>query len=167
MGCLTQRDGRDTLEIEVIPATILEPIIKFEWPVSIDLKFEVVRNEGNNWIPPSIPTGLTSPRNGYMRLQANIIEHAFIAYYEHYSDEINQARSKAGSAGEPTLAFANVIRNAFAHGGNIHFTKAKAGVTVSWGGVSYSDADNGRQVIYHDLSQGDVILLMLEMDKLF
>jgi hypothetical protein len=113
----------------------------------------------------STPDPITYPLNGIYRILANIIEHAFIAYYERCSDEINNARSTAGTGGLPTLAFANAIRNAFAHGGIIHI--ANPGVTVSWGGLSYSNADNGRQIMYNDMSQGDVILLMLEMDKLF
>src|SRR5262249_19144988 len=140
---------------------------RFAWPTSLDLKFEVVTEMGTTTLPVSAAAPVGSPLGGIKRISANIIEHAFIAYYEHHADEINRARSKAGVAGLPTLAFANVIRNAFAHGGVIHFTKKKAGVTVSWGGLSYSNKDNGRQVMYNDMSQGDVILLMLEMDQLF
>jgi hypothetical protein len=159
LSCLTRREARSTLEIEVKPASILTPLTKFQWPTSLDLRFEVVTDVTNVGTAPA-PAPVTVPM---MRLYANIIEHAFIAYYERHRDEINVARSKAG--GSPTLDFAWALRNAFAHGGTIHFTKP--GVVVSWGGLSYSDKDNGRQVIYNDMSQGDVILLMLEMEGLF
>jgi hypothetical protein len=163
MRCLTQRQGNSTLEVVVKPASILTPLTLFAWPTSLDLSFEVVTEAENSLSAPSEAAPLT----GIQRMLANIMEHAFVAYYERCADEINNARSKAGPGGLPTLAFANVLRNAFAHGGVIHFTQAKAGVTVSWGGLSYSDRDNGRQVMYRDLSQGDVILLMLEMEKCF
>jgi hypothetical protein len=180
LGCKTQREGNSTLEIEVKPAAMLTPLTQFSWPTSLDLNFGVVTTvaignagEGVSGVlsaagqavvlilrpmpdPPAMP-----PLNGMARLEANIMEHAFIAYYERHLDEINAARSRDN----PTLAFANAIRNAFSHGGSIHFTKAVTPVT--WGGLSYSEKDNGRQVLYNDMSQGDVILLMLDMDKLF
>ncbi len=146
---------------------MLTPITKFGWPTSLELKFRVMENMGSTPVSASPTTPTTFTFTGIQRILANIIEHAFIAYYERYSDEINNARSRAGPGGLPTLAFANVIRNSFAHGGIIHFTRDKAGVTVSWNGLSYSDAENGRQIMYNDISQGDVILLMLEMDQLF
>src|SRR5262249_520170 len=158
-GCLTRRDGRSTLEIVVKPASILTPFTKSEWPFSIDLSFVVITEMGTATIPAA---AVASPLDPILRMRANIIEHAFIASYERQAADINKARSRAGG-GPPTLAFANVIRNAFAHGGIIHFTPAKAGAPVTWGGLSYSDKDNGRQVMYQDLSHGDVILLMLEM----
>lgn len=165
--CLTRRDAKSTLEIEVKRAAMLTPLTQFGWPTSLDLKFEVVAEAGAPAVAGNAVAPVTTPLGGIKRISANIIEHAFIAYYERYVDEINEARSKVGAGGLPTLAFANVVRNAFAHGGIIHFTKNKAGVIVSWGGLSYSDKDNDRQVMYNDMSQGDVILLMLEMDKLF
>jgi hypothetical protein len=164
LGCLTRRDGQSMLEIEVKPASILTPLTQFSWPASVDLTFEVVTERGTT---ASAPAPITSPLTGIGRASANIIEHAFIAYYERHKDDINTASSRAGKGGQPVLAFANTIRNAFAHGGTIHFEKSKAGVTVSWGRLSYSDKDNGRQVMYNDISQGDVILLMLEMEALF
>lgn len=166
LGCLTRREGQSTLEVEVQPATLLTPLTMFAWPTRLDLKFEIVTEMGTAASPPSSYDAVGSPLDGIQRMHANIIEHAFIAYYERHSDKINIARSKAGAGRLPTLAFANVVRNAFAHGG-IHFTGKKAGAEVSWGGLSYSERDNGRQIMYRDISQGDVILLLLEMDGLF
>jgi hypothetical protein len=164
--CLTRRDGNSILEIELKPASILTPLTKFAWPTSLDLKFEVVTNVGTSASTASSTATITSPLGGMQRIYATIIEHAFIAYFERHRNEINNARSRAGG-GLTALAFANALRNSFAHGGVIHFEKGKAGLIVSWAGLSYSDQDNGRQVMYNDMSQGDVILLMLEMDRLF
>ena len=165
LGCLTKRDGKYSLEIGVKPEPMLTLITKFDWPTSLELKFRVMENMGSTPVSASQTAPTIFTLTGIQRLLANIIEHAFIAYYERYSDEINNSRSTAGVGGLPTLAFANAIRNAFAHGGIIHIINPS--VTVSWGGLSYSNADNGRQIMYNDMSQGDVILLMLEMDKLF
>jgi len=61
----------------------------------------------------------------------------------------------------PTAAFAYQVRNSIAHlGVRIHGAGA-----VSWYGLSYSAADNGRPVIGHDLSTADVLVLMLEFSK--
>jgi hypothetical protein len=155
------------LEVEVKPAGMLTPLTKFAWPTSLDLKFEVVTETGTAEGSPPEVAAVTSPLVGIKRMSANIIEHAFVAYYECYKEAINNARSRAGVGALPTLAFARVIRNAFAHGGIIHFDSPTAGGTGSWCGLSYSYRDNGRQVMYNDLTQGDVILLLLEMDKLF
>jgi hypothetical protein len=165
MMCLTRRAGNSTLEIELTPEGLLTPLAQGSWPTSLDLTFHVTTNVGTTTPPPPTAAPVTAPLSGIKRIQANIFEHAFIAYYERCSKEISDARSKGG--GHPTLAFATTIRNSFAHGGVIHFDPKKAGVTVSWGGLSYSIKDNGRQVMYNDMSQGDVILLMLEMDGLF
>jgi hypothetical protein len=167
LGCLTRREGKSTLEVEVQPATLLTPLTTLSWPSSLDLKFEIVTEVGTTASSASSCDAGASPLDGIQRIHANIIEHAFIAYYERHADQINVARSKPGAEGLQTLAFANMIRNAFAHGGIVHFTRDKAGVEVSWAGLSYSERDNGRQIMYRDMSQGDVILLLLEMDGLF
>jgi hypothetical protein len=184
LACLTRRDGKSTLEIEIKPASMLTPLTQGEWPVSLTLIFGVVKEVGVEKAgqgvtgvlaaagdtvtfafspPPPVPA--FSPMTGMQRISANIVEHAFLAYYERHVKEICDAKSKAGKGGMPTLAFATAIRNAFAHDGKIHITKPKD--PASWGGLSYTDKNNGRQVMYNDMTQGDVILLMLEMDKLF
>jgi hypothetical protein len=160
---MTRREGNSALEIDVKPATILTPITRFDWPTSLDLKFEICSEAGAT-VPAAPVPSVMSPLTGMKRIYANIMEHAFVAYFERYKDEIKAAITAAGP-GSATLAFARTLRNAFAHGGVIHITRP--GVTVAWGGLSYSDRENGRQVMYQDMSQGDVILLMLEMEKLF
>src|SRR5262249_43163024 len=130
LPCLTRRELSSTLEIEFKPATILTPLNRGVWPSSLELTFEIVTEVDAP--PPSPPA---SPP--VCKLYAHIIQQAFIAYYERNAAAIDSARSRAGPGGLPTLAFANAVRNAFAHGGVIHFTPAKAGVTVSWGGLSY------------------------------
>lgn len=135
LACLTQREGKSTLEVEVQPASLLTPLTTFAWPTCLHLKFEIVTEMGTAASRASSHRAVASPLGGMQRLFSNIIEHAFVAYYERHADQINIARSKAGSGGLPTLAFANVVRNAFAHGGIVHITKEKAGTAVFWGGL--------------------------------
>lgn len=59
--------------------------------------------------------------------------------------------------------FARVIRNSLLHAGEIHFTNANAN-PVSWKALSYSPADNGKKILHVDLTLGDLILLMIDLD---
>src|SRR5262245_61934146 len=93
------------------------------------------------------------------KITDHIIELAFLAYHARHEDRINGARGKAG--GPPTLAFACAIRNAFAHGGALHFRPGTG--TVSWRGLSLSARENCEPVLGKHLLAGDVVLLMLDM----
>jgi hypothetical protein len=62
------------------------------------------------------------------------------------------------------LTFARIVRNAFAHGGTVNITD---GAAAAWNGLNYSQAENGRRVLYNDLSSGDLTLLMVDMDTMF
>jgi hypothetical protein len=62
------------------------------------------------------------------------------------------------------LNFGRIVRNAFAHGGTLEI---RDGTSVRWGGLRYSKSQNGRRVLYNDLSSADLTILMLEMDALF
>jgi hypothetical protein len=183
ISCLTGRSQISQMEVELRPAAILTPLASHQWPASLELTFDVVNLVAGTVVGQATTFVLSAPGDtavftlvphspaprepllsGMQRLQANIIEHAYLAYYERFVTEINNARAK-NNGGPPTLAFSAVIRNAFAHGGTIHFTKPKPPAT--WRGLSYSMSDNGRQVMHQDMSLGDVILLMLDMDVLF
>jgi len=59
--------------------------------------------------------------------------------------------------------FGRIVRNAFVHGGKIDF-KNKRAKPVSWRNLSYSPADNGRQIIFQDLTAVEIIILMEDMD---
>ncbi len=136
--------------VEFQPIEVLGPITKFAWPPEIHLTLY----EGGT--PPSPSADLTVIQT----LMASLYEHAFISYYEKNSDEM---RAKYGSKRNfpDALNFGRIVRNAFAHGGKVNITDRMPGV---WAGITYSEKDNGRQVLYHDLSSGDLTLLMIDMD---
>jgi hypothetical protein len=63
----------------------------------------------------------------------------------------------------PVLNFARVVRNAIAHNGTINITDPAAAV-VSWRRLTYSYKDFGRDIINRDISYGDLLVLMLDME---
>jgi hypothetical protein len=94
---------------------------------------------------------------------SSLYEHAFIAYFEKNVDAIF-ARHRGKRHWPNVLNFGRIVRNAFAHGGNVSITD---GIPGDWNGVNYSPSVNGRRVLYNDLSAGDLTLLMVEMDAQF
>lgn len=60
--------------------------------------------------------------------------------------------------------FARVVRNAMSHKGAIRIDNANA-PAVGWKGLSYSYADNGRTILHVDLWPGDLIDLIVELDR--
>jgi hypothetical protein len=101
----------------------------------------------------------TSGLNG---IAAHIISLVFLAFFERYNEWLKQ---KMGDAinWPPTLNFCRVVRNACAHGA-IHFQNPSA-PPVTWRGLSFGPADNGRPIIGHDLRIGDMIGLMFEANE--
>jgi hypothetical protein len=104
---------------------------------------------------------------GLHNTMATVTTPIFLMFFERYSDWLTLTYGDA--AGWPaTLNFARVIRNAAAHG-KINIRNKEA-VPVTWRGMQYGPADNGRQIIGTDLKLGEIIALMLdaneELDKL-
>ena len=60
----------------------------------------------------------------------------------------------------PPLNFARVVRNAIAHGA-IKINDPKS-APVSWRGLSYSHADNGKKIVGTDLKLGELLALMFD-----
>jgi hypothetical protein len=98
------------------------------------------------------------------RLMGSIYEHAFVAYFERVRDRI-AARYGATRSWPDTFDFGRVVRNAFAHGDTVNIDRGSREGS-EWRGCRYTSAENGRQVLYNDLSSGDLTLLMLEIDEL-
>ncbi len=92
-----------------------------------------------------------------------ITQSAFIRYYETLVPEVEDKFGSDPQRWPSVWNFARVIRNAFAHGGKIYFQKPISPI-VSWKTQTYSPSDNGRQIMGKDISHGDIILLMAEMD---
>lgn len=63
----------------------------------------------------------------------------------------------------PVLNFSRVVRNAIVHGGTINISSPSA-PKVSWRGLAYSFADEGRKAIWTDIGAGDFILLLMDLE---
>ena len=141
------------VELEFMPEEVLGPMTQGRWPSTINLRFH--ERTGS----PSV----TSSLSAVQLLMASLYEHAFIAYFENSRPEIEAKHGRVANWPN-TLTFGRIVRNAFADGGNIDIRDS---ATAAWGGITYSASCNGRRVVYNDLSQGDLTLLMVDMDKEF
>jgi hypothetical protein len=105
------------------------------------------------------------PRIGSIKgIVAMSLGAAFVRYFESRKEEIRLRYGTLPYSWPPELNFARVIRNAFAHGGKIFFENPGAGA-VSWMGIIYSPADNGRDIVFRDIALVEPILLMEEIDS--
>jgi hypothetical protein len=146
--CFTQ-----PVEIEFNPEETLGAFSKGIWPPVINLKSHAgsPRPVGN------------SNLSAIQLLMGSLYEHAFISYFENIRAQI-EAKHGTASNWPDVLTFGRLVRNAFAHGGTLDI---RNDASANWGGISYSRSENGRRVLYNDLSSGDLTLLMVEMDGLF
>lgn len=65
----------------------------------------------------------------------------------------------------PITNFSRVVRNALVHGGTININKPNSPV-VNWERITISHRQMGDKILFDKyLSEGDLILLMLELDK--
>ncbi len=80
-------------------------------------------------------------------------------FFERYNDWLNVNKGEAKNW-PPTLNFARVVRNGVAHG-KINIRNPEAS-PVTWRGLTYSYADNGKQIIGTDLKLGEMIVLMFD-----
>lgn len=93
---------------------------------------------------------------------APVFHASFVHYYESLSDEIEAAYGKQPKNFPDIVRFGWAVRNAFAHNGLIWIKDPT--ISVSWKGLTYSQADNGRQILYTDLMPAELIVLMDELD---
>jgi hypothetical protein len=140
-------------EVHFSANKILDPIVHRGWPTEIEFVF------GPRAAPPQRTTTLT----GMQRLMVASYAHAFVTYYAAIENDIRAKYSDDAPDWPRTLDFGRVVRNGLAHGG-IRIDSAKR--AFSWRGLAYSAADNGRPLLYNDVTQGDLTLLMLDMDEL-
>lgn len=83
---------------------------------------------------------------------------------EHFSDAVSPKPQI--SDWPPTLQFARFVRNAVVHGGTIN-AKPDSPHVAEWRGIHYSATDRGRVVLGSDLSLGDLIFLMCDLEAEF
>lgn len=142
-------------EVEIDASELLEPLSRHIFPDVLNLKFEPSPNgpsEGKNvdWSNPHI------------KLYSSFFYQAFLTFYEKCKLKINSKFGNITNAPD-VIRFGNVVRNAFAHNGKVHISNPNS-PAVSWGRLTYAAVNNGNPLLYHDLSNGDLVILMCEMD---
>lgn len=87
-----------------------------------------------------------------------IVGSAYANFYENCLPQIQAKFSHTTTNWPSDLNFARVIRNAYSHGGKIHFDNPNA-AAVSWKDLTYSPDNNG-QPIHPDIFVVEIIQLM-------
>jgi hypothetical protein len=151
-GCVIQND------LGFHPDKYLPVIAKNGWPTEIELH-EEPRGSG---MP--VKVAFTLDTAGVQGLASIIFQGGFIRYYEMLLSNVKAQFTDDRKKWPPIWNFGRVIRNAFAHGGKIYFEKPTSLPSGTWNGLSYSYADNGRQIMYQDVAYVEIIYLMQEMD---
>lgn len=141
-------------EFHIYAGPVLVDLLANRWPVRL-----VIDEAPISQVPPKYQTWLT----GLQGVHGSMISSAFVQYFE-----ANRSRAAAKYGTNPqgwssTWNFGRVVRNAFAHGGVINITSATA-PPVTWRGLSYGSSQNGRQLLYQDLTPVELIILMEDMD---
>lgn len=97
-------------------------------------------------------------------IRKRIIESVFTNFYESQKD---CAKAKWGKTNQwdSIWQFAWLVRNAFAHRGKINW-KDRSISSVSWKNVFYQYLhDNNREIIFNEIGEGDLIILIDELDN--
>jgi hypothetical protein len=148
--------GAADCEFRIYPEGILSELLANRWPSQV-----VIDEVPINHAPPAHPIWLT----GMQGVHGSMIANAFVQYFEATRVLAEQKYTTNTQAWPLTWNFGRVVRNALSHGGTVNFTNQNAPL-VSWRSLSYGPAQNGRQLLYQDITSVELILLMEEMDAL-
>ena len=142
------------IEFRFFPKNILSALVNNTWPSGV-----VFEEYPINLAPNTLQLNLT----GLQRVHGAMISNAFVKYYEDNKLLVEGMYTTDRQNWPSVLNFGRVIRNALAHKGCINFTNPNA-AAVTWRSLTYSPLDNGRSILYHDLTAVELIFLMEEMD---
>ncbi|MGQ0525453.1 MAG: hypothetical protein ACT4P8_17540 [Betaproteobacteria bacterium] len=137
------------------PLALIETLLRNKWPN------EVIIEEAQ--MEPMAPELFSM--TGLKGIIASGINFAFLHYMESVRSLIKTKYTSDTSKWPETINFARVVRNTTAHGGRISIENANA-KPVSWRSLTYSYADNGKAVLFVDLTAVELIILMEEVDAL-
>lgn len=143
------------IELRFFPHQMMQTLSSNGWPADL-----MIEDMPLSHPCPSHPFELT----GLKGLHGSMIESAFVHYFETARPLAENIYGNDPYGWPAVWNFARVIRNAFAHGGEITFKNAVA-QAVSWKTLTYAPSDNGRQILYQDVTPVEIILLMHEMDS--
>ncbi len=112
--------------------------------------------------PPDHPLKMSKSQ----KIMARLVGDAFVSYYESQIEavELKWGRLKYGKWPKVWL-FGRAMRNACAHNGRIHITNPDAD-PVEWRSLKFGFDDNGKEVLFEQITGVELILLMEEMDMI-
>jgi hypothetical protein len=152
-------EGKPTisgLEIHFFPRQLYSALLN---PAGGTLKSFKVLKKQINPSPPKHPIQL----NNVQLMMARLVGDAFVSYYERHLDAVEAKWVEKRSEWPEVWRFGWAIRNACSHDGKIHFS-GQGSKPVMWRNLKYDFNDNGRPVLFNDLTGVELILLMEEMD---
>ena len=150
--------GVSNTELAFSPHSILQSIAANGWPKLIEFEEKPLN------ITPNTFSGFPIQLTGVKGLHSLMLQAMFIHYYETVRPRVEALYSADVRKWPSVLNFARVIRNAFAHGGQISFLNPDA-QPASWRTLTYTPSDNGRYILYLDITAVEAILLMEDMDS--
>ncbi len=101
-----------------------------------------------------------SPRS---QLFIQIVLPYFVKFYEDFRPWLEKQLGNNHTKFPATWRFGRIIRNAAAHG-SVRIDDPKF-EPVSWYGLTYGPSQSGRKIFESDLTEGDLLILMLEMNE--
>jgi hypothetical protein len=144
------------LEIHFRPRPLFDRLLS---PSGRQPRFLTIVKRTINPSPPEHPIFLSK----IQLMMARLIGDAFVSYYERHVDAV-VARWQEKRSGWPDVwRFGWAIRNACSHDGKILIQEPKH-PGVHWRNLKYDFNDNGRRILFDDLTGVELILLMEEMD---
>ncbi|WP_104386860.1 hypothetical protein [Cuspidothrix issatschenkoi] len=97
-------------------------------------------------------------------LRKRLIQSVFTDFYETQKSRADEKWNKL-KEWDSIWKFAWLVRNALAHGGKINWRDQRIS-SVFWKTISYTyPNDHEREIIFQDIGEGDLIILIDELDK--
>lgn len=145
------------LEIHVLPRPLFDRLLS---PSSRQPRFLTLVKRAINPTPPNHPIFLSKVQ----LMMARLVGDAFVSYYERHLDVVKSRWDKEWKGKWPPVwSFAWAIRNACSHNGKIFIQDPKH-PSVQWRNLKYDNSNNGRPILFDDITGVELILLMEEMD---
>jgi hypothetical protein len=93
-----------------------------------------------------------------------LISPFFITFYERCYDTAKKKFGVNYSSWPDSWRMAWVVRNSLSHNGCIYYKDLKT-PSVTWKGISISPSDQDKPLLYKYYSIGDLVILMIDMEK--
>lgn len=151
-GVLRGRNGPGPYDLRYFPKGLFERIATGNWP-------DLVRVTLTRRLEDEHSMGIHA--RGIAPVTSLVAQAAYLRYYERERERFDE-QGLSVVAWPEVWKFGWAVRNAFAHNA-IRWRDTRI-ASVSWRGVTYSEKDEGRQVMFRDLALGDIVVLMSEMD---